>query len=67
MEIDDIVDTWQTGGIAPILFDVTVPDSTPPNETISVQFNPGFGWLEPIPMWRVQNAPVSNLWRYVLT
>jgi Glycoside Hydrolase Family 113/Carboxypeptidase regulatory-like domain len=67
MEIDDIVDTWQTGGIAPILFDVTVPANTPPNETISIQFNPGFGWLEPIPMWRVQNAPVSNVWRYVLT
>jgi hypothetical protein len=66
-EVEEIIDTWQSGGAAPISFDVTVPANTPPNESIAIQFNPGFGWLEPIPMWQAQNSQGNTLWRYVLT
>jgi len=49
--VEDNVDTWQAGNSAPITFRAKVPDNTPAEDTISIQFNP-YGWTEPIPMWR---------------
>ncbi len=60
--IEEKVDSWSMGGIAPISFDVRVPDVTPQDEVISIQFNPGFGWTEPLPMWPVS----ANHWAYTL-
>jgi hypothetical protein len=59
--IQDTVVTWQAGPSSPILFDVTVPTTTPASDTISIQFNP-YGWTEPIPMWPLGN----NRWVYKL-
>ena len=59
--IQDKVETWQAGNSAPILFEVTVPASTQPNDIIYIQFNP-YGWTEPIPMWPLGN----NKWAYKL-
>lgn len=58
----DTIETWRPAGEAPVTFDVTVPANTPPGDTISIQFNPLFGWMEPIPMWRLG----ENRWAYVL-
>jgi hypothetical protein len=55
----DSVETWQAGNSGPILFEVTVPPSTPPGDVIYIQFNP-YGWTEPIPMWPLGN----NQWAY---
>lgn len=62
--MNDTVVTWQAGTSAPILFDVTVPANTPPDDTISIQFNP-YGWTEPIPMWPL-GAQDRNHWVYKL-
>jgi hypothetical protein len=59
--IQDTVETWQAGNSAPILFEVTVPSSTPANDSIYIQFNP-YGWTEPVPMWPLGN----NKWIYKL-
>jgi hypothetical protein len=59
--VDDVVESWQTGPNAPILFDVTVPADTPINDTIYIQFNP-YGWTPPIPMRLVG----TNRWQYKL-
>lgn len=59
--IEDIVQSWQAGPNAPILFEVDVPQNTPVSDKIYIQFNP-FAWTEPIPMWRVGN----NRWAYKL-
>ena len=59
--VDDTITNWQTQGKAPITFRVIVPATTPPTDTISIQFNP-YGWTEPIPMWPLGN----NQWLYVL-
>lgn len=59
--IDDVVQSWQTGPNAPILFDVTVPADTPPGDVMYIQFNP-YGWTQPIPMWKSGN----NRWAYKL-
>ena len=60
--IEDQVDSWSSGSTAgPLLFDLHVPDSTPSEDYISIQFNP-FGWTEPIPMWSLG----ENRWVYVL-
>jgi len=59
--LTDIVEGWKTGAKAPVTFSVTVPVSTPAEDTISIQFNP-FGWTAPIPMWPLGN----NQWLYVL-
>lgn len=60
--VEDRIETWSAGGSAPITFDITVPSITPQNDNVSIQFNPGFGWTEPIPMWNVG----GNRWIYVL-
>lgn len=60
--IQDAVETWQTDSAEFISFDITVPETTPAGEIVSIQFNPLFGWTEPIPMWNLGN----NRWAYVL-
>lgn len=59
--IQDHIGSWKTPGINPITFTVTVPEDTPSEDVISIQFNP-FGWTQPIPMWRIG----PNRWVYVL-
>lgn len=60
--IEDQVDTWNTHLDSNISFDVKVPDNTPPEDFVSIQFNPIFGWTEPIPMWKI----AENRWGYIL-
>ena len=50
LERNDVVEAWLSPDTNPIQFMVNVPPDTPKNEAISIQFNPGFGWLEPLPM-----------------
>jgi hypothetical protein len=61
VEVQDVAPTWQSGSSSPILFEVTVPTSTPSTDLVSIQFNP-YGWTEPIPMWPRGN----NQWVYQL-
>ncbi len=59
--VQDQVETWTTGTNAPILFQVTVPPTTPPGDLVSIQFNP-YAWTVPIPMWPLGN----NQWVFKL-
>jgi hypothetical protein len=59
--VEDVVQSWQTGPNAPILFEVTVPSDTPISDTIYIQFNP-YGWTPPIPM----RLTATNRWAYKL-
>jgi hypothetical protein len=59
--IEDQVESWGTGEKGPIIFDINVPSTTPPEDTASIQFNP-YGWTEPIPMWDLGN----NHYAYIL-
>ncbi|MBI5841265.1 MAG: hypothetical protein HZB19_14295 [Chloroflexi bacterium] len=59
--LNDTIETWGSGPSSPILFEVSVPDVTPPGDIIYIQFNP-YGWTEPIPMWPLGN----NRWAYKL-
>ena len=61
MTVTDVVQSWQAGPNAPILFQVTVPKNTPTGDIIYIQFNP-YGWTPPIPMW----ATGTNQWAYKL-
>jgi hypothetical protein len=61
VQVQDTVQTWQTGTSSPILFEASVPATTPVTDIVSIQFNP-YGWTEPIPMWPQGN----NKWVYVL-
>jgi hypothetical protein len=61
MTVTDVVQSWQAGPNAPILFQVTVPQNTPTGDTIYIQFNP-YGWTPPIPMW----STGTNQWAYKL-
>jgi hypothetical protein len=60
--VEDNVETWRAGKTDDIIFDVTVPDDTPAGDFVSIQFNPLFGWTEPIPMWKLND----NRWAYIL-
>jgi hypothetical protein len=62
MSIEEVIATWSSGPTGPITFDINVPENTPPDELITIQFDPGFGWTEPIPMWPVG----GSRWIYVL-
>lgn len=60
--IEDQIDNWGDDSSAgPIIFDLTVPPSTPEFDHVSIQFNP-FGWTEPIPMWKLG----EDHWVYML-
>lgn len=66
LEVADQVDSWSIPNTKPIRFEVKVPSNTPQNEIISIQFNPGFGWLEPLPMWTAQQT-ANSVWYFDLT
>ena len=59
--IQDTIETWHAGASSPILFQVTVPSTTPVRDIVYIQLNP-YGWTEPIPMWPMGN----NQWVYRL-
>jgi hypothetical protein len=60
--IEDSIDNWgEAFNPGPLLFDLTVPASTPDFDFVSIQFSP-FGWMEPIPMWKL----AENHWVYML-
>ena len=66
-EQNDSIEAWQTSGTNPIRFEVKTPPDTPQNEQVSIQFNPGFGWLEPIPMRLTTNSQGEEVWNFYLT
>lgn len=59
--VENQIDAWTAGEIQPVTFTLKVPDITPADDTISIQFNP-FAWTPPIPMWPLGN----NEWVYIL-
>lgn len=60
--IHDTIDSWgENFNAGPILFDLTVPPSTPEFDIISIQFSP-YAWTEPIPMWKLGD----DHWAYML-
>jgi hypothetical protein len=67
LEQNDVVDSWLASNTQPIRFKVSVPADTPKNEDVSIQFNPGFGWLEPLPMTPIPNPEGSVTWNFELT
>jgi hypothetical protein len=67
LEQNDIIEEWQTNNSNPVQFEVKVPSDTPPDEGVSIQFNPGIGWLEPLPMWPATNTKGEWVWRFDLT
>ena len=60
--IEDQVVTWSSSSRGPLTFDVTVPENTPVDDQITIQFKPVYGWTEPIPMWQLSDFR----WAYVL-
>jgi len=67
LEVNDTVESWKKASTSPIRFEVKVPANTPVDEGISIQFNPGFGWLEPLSMWPASSAQGEAAWRFDLT
>ena len=66
LQITDTVANWGTQQIAPIRFDITVPSYTPTDDGVSIQINPGFGWLHPLPMWQTLDTQGRSIWRFIL-
>jgi hypothetical protein len=60
--VENTVETWRAGETDDIIFDATVPADTPAGDFVAIQFNPLFGWTEPIPMWKLSD----NRWAYIL-
>lgn len=47
--VTDVIHNFQDQANAPIHFTVKIPENSPPNDVVSIQFS-GFGWSSPIPM-----------------
>lgn len=62
IKVKDQITTWYSGGSHPLIFDPSIPDSTPKDDYLTIQFRPLFGWTEPIPMWEIS----ENRWAYIL-
>ena len=62
IEVYDRIITWRDSSAKPIMFNVESPEITPTDEIVSIQFNPGYTWLEPIPLW--SGGP--NRWQFKL-
>jgi hypothetical protein len=60
--LQDQVSTWHVGLNAPVTFSVNVPASTPPTDTVTVQFKIGGVWRDSVATWRAQ----VNQWNYAL-
>ncbi|MDD2695146.1 MAG: carboxypeptidase regulatory-like domain-containing protein [Anaerolineales bacterium] len=60
--IEDEIERWVVPESSPITFDVTTPQWTPAEDSLSIQFKPIYGWTPPIPMWRLG----ANRWGYIL-
>ena len=56
-KIYNSVDTWFSYGSDPVKINLTVPEYTPENDVVAIQFNP-FVWMEPIPMHQEKQLPV---------
>ena len=61
IQVQEAVETWQSGSFSSVLFEVNAPANTPVGDVVSIQFNP-YGWTEPMPMWPRGN----NQWVYQL-
>jgi hypothetical protein len=62
LKVKNSIETWFSSGSNAVTFNLTVPENTPANDQISIQFNP-FVWMEPIPMKQVS----GNKWTFTLT
>jgi hypothetical protein len=61
--IEDEIATWHVPGkTQSIIFDTISPVNTPPDDSVSIQFNPLFGWMESLPAWPLGD----NRWAYIL-
>lgn len=60
--ISDTLASWSTSQAGSMAFDVNTPESTPPGDQVFIQFNPLYGWTEPLPLWKLS----ENRWIYVL-
>lgn len=59
--IQDRVQNFHSPQIAPVKISIKVPDATPAQEKVYIQFKP-FDWTEPLPMV----ARGSGIWEYTL-
>ncbi len=60
-EVEDEVASWRIANAEPATIMVSVPGNTPPEDSVSIQFQNGV-WNQPIPMWPLG----SNRWMYLL-
>jgi hypothetical protein len=72
-EIYDTIESWNVSQKGITTFQVTIPANVVEPDRVYIQFNPGFGWMEPLPMassilesgkqtWRFQlSSPLGNI------
>ena len=58
----DTVATWQQESANPVTIQVSVPETTPASDSISIQFLLKDVWRQPVPMWPVR----ANEWMFLL-
>ena len=54
-KIKNSIHSWYSTGSQSVTFNLTVPENTPTNDVVSIQFNP-FVWMESIPMRQVSQT-----------
>lgn len=65
-QVHDVVDGWNDGTRESINFQTTAPKSSLEKSLVYIQFDPGFGWTEPLPMWRSNVIDTPVVWNFSL-
>ena len=60
-KVSNTVYSWFSSGSEAIKFNIAVPENTPENDIVTIQFNP-FVWMEPLPMQNISD----NNWTFTL-
>ena len=60
--LEETIETWYAGKPNAITYDMHAPADTPAEDFVALQFNPGLGWTQPVPMWKL----ADNRWGYIL-
>ncbi len=60
--IQDQVALWKSSLDSPVQFAVNIPASTPPSDTVTLQFKIGGVWRDPVAMWHTQ----PSQWTFTL-
>jgi hypothetical protein len=67
IEIQDRIDSWESGTSGRVTFKSLVPQYSVANNQVYIQFGTGAGWFSPLPMWGKTGPDGSLEWNFTVS